>query len=102
LGFAEPLLEDQRPVEVECRLGTEVFDSALPICPKEIIAKAIYFRINQILQALLDSNPTGGVYLNLEDGVLNPLSKVLAQLSHTTQATWAFRVAGADVISYKD
>jgi hypothetical protein len=65
-------------MEVDCWLGTDVLDAALPVSAKEIVAEAVVSMVDDGLQPCLKLRPPGRVKLDFEDRELNSLSIVLA------------------------
>src|ERR1700730_8728608 len=66
-----------------------------------IISKAIMVQFDNRLQSGLEQGPLGWVDLDLENGILHPLTEVAASFGHAAQPLGAISFSGIYVIGHK-
>lgn len=79
-------------------IDTEMFDSSVPLFPKEVEAKTVGGGIDQVVQLGLEGGVLRRVELALEDRVLDALAPVLTSTCHLAKPFLASFIDGLDVV----
>jgi hypothetical protein len=79
-------LSDDRPVQIDARFGANVFDAVFPVVAEVVVAEAIHFGVDDLVQDVLQFLQLSRVNKTLKDRVLHTLTVVLAFLRDLTQA----------------
>lgn len=76
-----------------------MFNTFPPVGPKEIIAQAVLFGIEDIFEPRFKEDPCSGVQHTLENGILHAGAIVFARLGHLAQASLSPLIHGGNVIA---
>lgn len=90
--------DDKGSFDVVAFFGTVVFDFVVPVAAEVVEAEAIGLGVDDGEELGFELDELSGIYLALEDGVLDSLAEVEAGLRGTAETRFPGGSGGGDVV----
>lgn len=98
---ADPTLKYQRPVQIEGRFGTDVFDASVAVGAQAVKAQTVGGGIDLCDQSSPQSHPLPRIDFTFEDRVLNALAEIKTSSGDAAQPTSASNCLSVHIIGHE-
>lgn len=78
MGSPQPQLKDQWSIQIKRGFGANMFHFGLPMLAKIVKTQTVLPLVDRIQQSLFEYRPLCWIDFDFEDGILHPLTIILA------------------------